>query len=126
MKEVEEIRDKQERLNEERRRDYLETQKKLEAKRKMKKAKAEFPPDEATLQAEDKSYKLEIKKLNGLKDLAEFQKQQAAEKREREAAEKEREKLEYKKMLQDEEIKAQEAQEYAREMLIQARLNRRK
>ena len=92
----------------------------------MKKIKQEFPPDESTLQAEEKTWKLEIQKLNGLKDLAEFQRQQAAEKREREQAEKEREKLEYKKMLQDEEIKAQEAQEYAREMLLQARLKRRK
>ena len=69
-------------------------------------------------------WELELKKQQGLKELAEFQRKQAQEKKEREAAEREREKLEYNQAMQDEDAATAEAQEYAREMLISIRQQR--
>ena len=123
-KQMEELRLKQERLREERRQDFLEAQRKIEAKKKMAKLKQVYPPDEATTRAEEASWALEAQRAQGRKELAEFQKQQALEKREREAAEKERRKLEFQQQLELDAEKSLEAQQYAREMLLAARKQR--
>lgn len=118
QKEVEGIKSKQARLLEERRSDYLDTQKKLEEKRKRNKNRSEFPADEKTQLEEDAGWRLEIQKMQGLKELAEFQKQQALEKKERLNAERERERLEFQHQIELEEQRTLEAQEYARSMLL--------
>ena len=123
-KAMEELRLKREKLREERRQDFLESQRKIEAKRQMKKMKQVYPPDEAMRAQEDAIHQLDLQRAQGRRELAEFQKQQAQEKREREAAEVERRKLEFQRQIEIENEKTAEAQEYAREMLLAARKQR--
>ena len=122
-----ELQEKTERLARERRQDYLDAQKKLEAKRALQKnRRANFPVDSETEKAANAGWELELRKQENLREIAEFQRRQAEEKREREAAEKERARLEYVKEIEDEEARTAEAQEYAREMLLQIRQKRRR
>ena len=111
---IENMRKKQEQLKEERRRDYLEAQAKLEAKRRKTKLKSTFPEKD---EQEDQFSELEAKRKSALHDLAQFQLQQIKEKKEREATEKERNRLEFLYQQQLEEEKTREAQEYAMQVL---------
>ncbi|OHT06625.1 hypothetical protein TRFO_25302 [Tritrichomonas foetus] len=123
MKELEQIRNKQTRLLDERRRDYLQT---MSIKKEMEKEKHDrkynkhpFPFDGNTL-LEDEARTRDVKKMQNLKDLQKFQLQQAKEKREREEAEKERERLEFMYERQKDEEELAMAQDYARRLLAQA------
>ena len=124
VKAIEELRAKEERAREERRRDYMEAQAKVEAKRNQRKERAAFPPDEATQKEAEAQWEREVQRRQGLKELAEFQKEQAREKKEREMAERERQKLEFRRQIELDQEKLAEAQEYAREMLITVRRQR--
>ena len=115
QKDIVDLTEKQKRLAEERRRDYLEAQKKIEAQRARRKEKHPCP---SIYDNNEKDIEYERKRAQALKDLAAYQRQQALEKHERETAEKERAKLEFQHQLQLEEEKTREAQEYAYEMLM--------
>ena len=115
QKAIQEVTLKQKKFYEERRKDYLEAQKKLEAKRARTKEKHVFPNED---EEDDRASQLEAQRAQALRDLADFQKQQAMEKAERERATKERERLEYLYQIQLEDEKTREAQEYAYEMLM--------
>lgn len=121
QKACEELRAKRDRMAQERHEEYLDAQAKMEAKRRRKKEKQVFPPDEQAVRQEEVQWERECERAKARSDLAEFQCTQATEKKEKEAAERERRKLEFKRHLEDEEQKLYEAQEYAKEMLIQAR-----
>lgn len=116
-KEIESIQAKQERLRQERHKEYLDAQAKIDAKKRQKKPKKTFPLDERIIEQEDASYTLERKKLDHLKEIAAFQQQQIREKKEREAADREREKLEFNREIELEEQKTREVQEYATQTL---------
>ena len=124
-KQIEELYAKQKRLAEERRQEYLETMAKIEAKKNRKKEKIQFPPDEDAMRLEEQRNQLDAQRMNARKELAIFQQKQAEEKRERDNSEREREKLEYNRMLQLQDEQAREAQDYAREMLLLTRKNRK-
>ena len=123
-KAIEELRAKEERAREERRRDYFEAQAKLEAKRQQQKERAVFPPDEATKREAEEQWQREVQRRQGLKELADFQREQAREKKEREVAERERQKLEFRRQIELDQERLDEAKEYAREMLITVRRQR--
>jgi hypothetical protein len=125
-REIEELREKQERLAKERRNEYLESRAKIEAERQRKREKPKFPPDETTIRQEEAIWEREQERARAVKDLAEFQRQQAAEKKEREDAEKERKKLEFNRHLELDDMRTQEAEEYARRLLIEAKARRKK
>ncbi|OHT03565.1 Coiled-coil domain-containing protein 173 [Tritrichomonas foetus] len=125
QRQVEELKAKEIRMREERRKEYLEATAKLEEKRKRDKLKAIFPLSDAERKAEDELLKLDRERADNLKELANFQMKQAQEKREREEAQREKERLEYQRMIQIEEEKLMEAQEYAKEMLLTSRRRRR-
>lgn len=120
---VESIKARQARLNEERRAEYLESHAKLEEKRKRKgqNTKTTFPEDEVTTRSVDQSFIYEQERQKSLQDLANFQLAQAREKKEREEAEKERRRLEYLHQIELDEQRTREAQEYALEMLMMTR-----
>ena len=123
MKELEQIRTKQTRLLDERRRDYLQS---MAIKNEMEKEKTNrkynkqpFPFDGNTL-LEDQARERDMKKMQNLKDLQKFQLQQMREKKEREAAEKERERLEFLHERQKDEEELQMAHDYAKRLLEKA------
>lgn len=123
LKELEQIRKKQTRLLDERRRDYLQS---MALKNEMEKEKTyrkynkqPFPFDGNTI-LEDQARERDMKKMQNLRDLQKFQLQQMREKKEREAAEKEREKLEFLHERQKDEEELQIAQDYAKKLLEKA------
>jgi hypothetical protein len=124
-REVEQLRERQEGLARERHEDFLEAQAKMEAKRRRKKDKGTFPPDETAQKMEDVQWERQCQRVRAQQDLADFQRKQAAEKKEREAADRERKRLEFQRQLEEEDQRVHEAQEYAKEMLLKARSQRR-
>jgi hypothetical protein len=123
-REIEEIRARQERLTRERREDFVEAQAKMEAKRRRRKEKGIFPPDETAQKMENVQWERQCERAKAQRDLAEFQRKQAAEKKEREAADRERRRLEFQRQIEEEEQRVHEAQDYAKEMLLKARSQR--
>jgi hypothetical protein len=120
---VEALREKERTLRDERHREFLESRALLEARRAARGA-APFPLGGAALADEEAVAAREAERARELRDIADFQRRQAQEKREREAAEKEREKLEYRRSMDVDAQRTAQAQEYARDMLLQARQTR--
>lgn len=118
------IQDKQEKLSMERHREFLDAQKKIEMKKKLASKKAPFPVDEETEKVVVADAALDTQKKSVLKEIADFQRHQIAEKKEREASERERERLEFQRMIEQEERKKLEAQEYAKEVLMSIKYKR--
>jgi hypothetical protein len=122
---IDEMKEKNDRMQQERRADYLEAKVKLEGKGKKRPgSKSVFPPDERQQKDEDEATQRELQRAQALKDLGDFQRKQMAEKRERELAEKESRRLEYQHQIDLENQRTVEAQEYARDMLVQAKASR--
>lgn len=124
VKELEQIRIKQERLNEERRKDYLESlrikaerDKRLKEKRMNRNGETPFPIDPQMARREEEARERETRRLQTVREIYNYQVQQAREKREREAAEKERARLEYQEELRRDQNDLEIAQQYARNML---------
>lgn len=123
-KELDQIRIKQERLNEERRKDFLESlrikaerDKRLKEKRMNRNGETPFPIDPITAKREDEIREREFRRVQSARELYNYQRQQAREKRERESAEKERARLEYQEELRKDQNDLEIAQQYARNML---------
>lgn len=114
--------EKQERIREERRRDYLETLKQNELKKDASK-KAMNPkysfPDEGNELAD-----IHRQRKQNLLDIAAYQRRQAEEKRDRELKEKDRKRLEFLRDLELDDANTIESQEYAKEMLSKTRKKR--
>lgn len=108
--------DKKRRIAEERRQDFLNSQKITKEKDPSVKIKVPFNLGEDDVNEVARQQRLESR-LQNIKDLAQFQLQQAKEKREREDAEKERVKLEFQRDVELDQRKIEEAQNYAREKL---------
>jgi hypothetical protein len=125
-KHVEELWAKDQRMLAERRAEYLDSRAKLDLEEQRKKNKVPFQPDETVLREEEAIYEREQARSRTLQDLAQFQKAQATEKKDKEAADRERRKLEFRRQLELDDQRALEAQEYAREMLLKARQRRKK
>jgi hypothetical protein len=123
---VDELKAKREQMDAERHADFLQTREKTELKRRMKGETVKFPPDEFVQREEDAITQREIQRENALKELAEFQRKQAREKKERDDADRERRQLEFNRQYDLDTEKLLEAQEYAREMLLQAKARRQK
>lgn len=123
LKEVAEITAKQNRLIEERKRDFLETNQlkaiREKEQRERKKNKRPYPFNGDTT-AEDQARERDLQKMRNEQELRKFQIQQTKEKKEREEAERERERLEFLYEREKEQQELEEAQEYARAILAQA------
>ena len=115
MAHIAEMTAKRDKLVAERRRDMQEAMR-LQSINGRKKKKVYFP-DDSNEEAEQESFNRVLQKLQNQKDIAEYQKKQAQEKRDREAAEKERERLEYQAECDKEQEDLYIAQEYARKLL---------
>jgi hypothetical protein len=123
QKAVRELQAKREQMAAERRTDFLDAREKTEQKRRRAEVarSVAFPPDDFVQQEEDAITQREAARANANKELAEFQRKQARDKEERDAAERERRKLEFRRQYELDTDKLIEAQEYARNMLTQAR-----
>jgi hypothetical protein len=122
MQAINALKAKNERMLRERREDYLEAKTKLANKGKRKTAPyATFPPDADAQREEDAVTLRDTQRARAVQDLAEFQRKQAQEKKEREDAERERTKLEFRTHVDQESQRTVEAQEYAQNMLVQAK-----
>jgi hypothetical protein len=127
-KKVHQLQEERERMAAERHADFLEAQEKAEWKRR-RKAEATigtFPPDEIVQREEDAITQREAARAHANSELANFQRKQAREKSERDASDKERRQLEFNRQYDLDTEKLIEAQDYAREMLMQARARRHK
>jgi hypothetical protein len=121
---IETMRAERQRINDERRRDYLATIAASESHAKTKYVrqthKTEFPFDGVDAEAEAMRLR-DTKRMWAQKELKEFQARQAREKKEREFSEREREKLEMQHRLDEEADTMRRVQDYAISVLQKAR-----
>ena len=114
-KHIQELTARRNKLNEERRRDMLQTIHLQQLKRERRQRRQQYPEEENP--EEGLMWERQLKKMQNARDIAEYQKQQAAEKRERESAERERERLEFNDEIARQEEEMDIAREYAAKMI---------
>lgn len=110
------ITEKREKLAAERRKEMLDAVRIQNQKRERKAEKKKIYPDFDEAEEQLIIKRIEQKRNRGI-EVAEFQKKQAAEKREREAALREREKLEYNEEIRKVEVDMEIARQYAKKLI---------